>query len=150
MVGLISFNYKIAPLDIREKFYFDNPEKIVFNNLLKKKVGCEGLMIISTCNRTEIYFEFENHVGEEKKFLHAIVKELVEFKKFKELIAELKEKNGEFAEMEIDEIVAELVLATERYAEINDKDSEIARLMEKLKDYEEAKKLLAYYEERYG
>ena len=34
-------------------------------------------------NRTEIYFEFENHVGEEKKFLHAIVKELVEFKKFK-------------------------------------------------------------------
>ena len=82
MVGLISINYKIAPLDIREKFYFDSPEKIVFNNLLKKKVDCEGLMIISTCNRTEIYFEFENHVGEEKKFLHAIVKELVEFKKF--------------------------------------------------------------------
>ena len=76
--------------------------------------------------------------------------QLAEFKKFKELIAELKEKNGEFAKMEIDEIVAELVLATERYAEINDKDSEIARLMEKLKDYEEAKKLLAYYEERFG
>ena len=76
--------------------------------------------------------------------------QLAEFKKFKELIAELKEKNGEFAEMEIDEIVAELVLATERYAEINDKDSEIARLMEKLKDYEQAKKLLAYYEERFG
>ena len=76
--------------------------------------------------------------------------QLAEFKKFKELIAELKEKNGEFAEMEIDEIVAELVLATERYAEINDKDSEIARLMEKLKDYEEAKKLLAYYEKRFG
>ena len=87
MVGLISINYKIAPLDIREKFYFDSPEKIVFNNLLKKKVGCEGLMIISTCNRTEIYFEFENHVGEEKKFLHAIVKELVEFKKFKDSLS---------------------------------------------------------------
>ena len=87
MVGLISINYKIAPLDIREKFYFDNPEKIVFNNLLKKKVGCEGLMIISTCNRTEIYFEFENHIGEEKKFLHSIVKELVEFKKFKDSLS---------------------------------------------------------------
>ena len=70
LVGLISINYKIAPLEIREKFYFDNSEKIVFNNLLKKKVGVEGLMMISTCNRTEIYFEFENHVGEEKKFLH--------------------------------------------------------------------------------
>ena len=67
MVGLISINYKIAPLEIREKFYFDSSEKIVFNNLLKKKVGVEGLMIISTCNRTEIYFEFENHVGEETK-----------------------------------------------------------------------------------
>ena len=87
MVGLISINYKIAPLEIREKFYFDSSEKIVFNNLLKKKVGIEGLMIISTCNRTEIYFEFENHVGEENKFLHSIVKELVEFKRFKDSLS---------------------------------------------------------------
>ena len=87
MVGLISINYKIAPLEVREKFYFDNSEKIVFNNLLKKKVGVEGLMMISTCNRTEIYFEFENHVGEEKKFLHTIVKELVDFKSYKDSLS---------------------------------------------------------------
>lgn len=87
LVGLISINYKIAPLNIREKFYFDNSEKIVFNNLLKKKVGVEGLIIISTCNRTEIYFEFENHVGQEKKFLHTIVKELVEFKGYKDSLS---------------------------------------------------------------
>ena len=87
MVGLISINYKIAPLEIREKFYFDNSEKIVFNNLLKKRVGVEGLIIISTCNRTEIYFEFENHVGQEKKFLHTIVKELVEFKAYKDSLS---------------------------------------------------------------
>ena len=87
MVGLISINYKIAPLEIREKFYFDNSEKIVFNNLLKKRVGVEGLIIISTCNRTEIYFEFENHVGQEKKFLHTIVKELVEFKVYKDSLS---------------------------------------------------------------
>ena len=87
MVGLISINYKIAPLEIREKFYFDNSEKIVFNNLLKKRVGVEGLIIISTCNRTEIYFEFENHVGQEKKFLHTIVKELVEFKGYKDSLS---------------------------------------------------------------
>ena len=87
MVGLISINYKIAPLEIREKFYFDSSEKIVFNNLLKKKIGVEGLMIISTCNRTEIYFEFENHVGKENKFLHSIVKELVEFKRFKDSLS---------------------------------------------------------------
>ena len=76
--------------------------------------------------------------------------QLVEFQKFKELIAELKENNGEFADMDIDEIVSELVLAKEKYQEIKDKESEIAKLMDKLKDYEEAKKLLAYYEERFG
>ncbi len=87
MVGLISINYKIAPIDIREKFHFDNSEKISFNNLLKKKIGVEGLMIISTCNRTEIYFEFENHIGEEKKILHSIVKELSEFRSFKDSLS---------------------------------------------------------------
>ena len=76
--------------------------------------------------------------------------QLAEFQKFKELISELKEKNGEFADMDIDEIVAELVLAKEKYQEIKDKESEIAKLMDKLKDYEKAKELLAYYEERYG
>ena len=76
--------------------------------------------------------------------------QLAEFQKFKELIAELKEKNGEFADMDIDEIVSKLVLAKEKYQEIKDKESEIAKLMDKLKDYEKAKELLAYYEERYG
>ena len=84
------------------------------------------------------------------KNLDVDVLQLAEFQKFKELIAELKEKNGEFADMDIDEIVSELVLAKEKYQEIKDKESEIAKLMDKLKDYEKAKELLAYYEERYG
>ena len=44
-------------------------------------------MIISTCNRTEIYFEFENHIGQEKKFLHNVIKELVEFKKYRDSLS---------------------------------------------------------------
>ena len=44
-------------------------------------------MIISTCNRTEIYFEFENHIGQENKFLHSVVKELVVFKKYKDSLS---------------------------------------------------------------
>ena len=44
-------------------------------------------MIISTCNRTEIYFEFENHIGHENKFLHSVVKELVVFKKYKDSLS---------------------------------------------------------------
>ena len=87
MVGLISLNYKAAPIEIRERFHFEDSEKLVFNNLLKKNVGVEGLMVISTCNRTEIYFEFENHFGQEKKFLHNVVKELVEFKKYRDSLS---------------------------------------------------------------
>ena len=87
MVGLISINYKIAPLNIRERFFFDNSEKLVFHNHLRKELDIEGLMIISTCNRTEIYFEFENHIGQENKFLHSVVKELVEFKKYKDSLS---------------------------------------------------------------
>ena len=87
MVGLISLNYKVAPIELREKFYFDDAQKIVFHNLLKKNVGVEGLMLISTCNRTEIYFEFENHIGQESKFIHSIVKELAEFRNFKESLS---------------------------------------------------------------
>ena len=87
MVGLISINYKIAPLNIRERFFFDNSEKLVFHNQLRKELDIEGLMIISTCNRTEIYFEFENHIGQKNKFLHSVVKELVVFKKYKDSLS---------------------------------------------------------------
>jgi len=87
LIGLISLNYKNAPLDLREKFYLDNADKIVFHNLLKKNVGVEGLMLLSTCNRTEIYFEFENHIGKENKFIHSIVKELADFRKFKDSLS---------------------------------------------------------------
>ena len=87
MVGLISINYKIAPLNIRERFFFDNSEKLVFHNHLRKELDIEGLMIISTCNRTEIYFEFENRIGQENKFLHSVVKELVVFKKYKDSLS---------------------------------------------------------------
>ncbi len=87
MVGLISINYKIAPLNIRERLFFDNSEKLVFHNHLKKVLDIEGLMIISTCNRTEIYFEFENHIRQQNKFLHSIVRELVVFKKYKDSLS---------------------------------------------------------------
>ena len=87
LVGLISLNYKVAPIELREKFYLDDAQKIVFHNLLRKKVGVEGLMLISTCNRTEVYFEFENHIGKENKFIHSIVKELAEFRNFKDSLS---------------------------------------------------------------
>jgi len=39
-------------------------------------------MIISTCNRTEIYFENEKFTGLETKIIHKVLKELVDYKSF--------------------------------------------------------------------
>ena len=95
MIGLISINYKTAPLEIREKFYFQSTEKSDFHKILLKEYSVEGLIILSTCNRTEIYFEFENHTGEIKKIFHGIMKSLVEFKKYNEgLSPYVLKKNG--------------------------------------------------------
>lgn len=82
MIGLISINYKIAPVEIREIFDFSDIQKIEFHNLLRQKHNVEGLMILSTCNRSEIYFEYENHIGKEKKIIHGLLKALVDYKCF--------------------------------------------------------------------
>jgi glutamyl-tRNA reductase len=92
MIGLISINYKHAPVEIREKFDFSNEQKLNFHQILKCNNVVEGLMILSTCNRTEIYFEYENHIGKESKLMHAVLKELVDFKSFNESLSPYLEK----------------------------------------------------------
>ena len=92
MIGLISINYKHAPLEIREQFDFSDDQKSEFHQILKSNYNVEGLMILSTCNRTEIYFEYENHVGQESKLMHAVLKALVDFKSFTESLSPYLEK----------------------------------------------------------
>ena len=87
MIGLISINYKHAPVEIREQFDFSDDQKSEFHNILKNNYNVEGLMILSTCNRTEIYFEYENHIGQESKLMHAVLKALVNFKSFNESLS---------------------------------------------------------------
>lgn len=56
MIGVVGLSHKSAPVHIREKFAFNQQEytdlssKILGNNNIKE------LVIISTCNRTELYF----------------------------------------------------------------------------------------------
>ena len=92
MIGLISINYKHAPLEIREQFDFSDDQKSDFHQILKSNYDVEGLMILSTCNRTEIYFEYENHIGQENKLMHSVLKALVNFKSFNESLSPYLEK----------------------------------------------------------
>lgn len=50
----IGLSYKKADADVRGQFSLDIP---AIDNVLKaaKAEGCDGLMVISTCNRTELY-----------------------------------------------------------------------------------------------
>ncbi len=58
MLGLIGISHKSASVEIRERFAFDENSIAVFGAMLKTS-GVEGVVVLSTCNRTEIYFEFE-------------------------------------------------------------------------------------------
>jgi glutamyl-tRNA reductase len=61
MIGVIGISYKIAPLEIREQFSFTKEEIIPFSELLQQETEIADLVLLSTCNRTEIYFSQDKH-----------------------------------------------------------------------------------------
>lgn len=56
MIGVIGISFKSAELSIREQYSFSPADIIKFNEILQNNEAHKGLVIISTCNRTEIYF----------------------------------------------------------------------------------------------
>ncbi|MDD3368308.1 MAG: glutamyl-tRNA reductase [Lachnospiraceae bacterium] len=56
-LGYIGINYKNAKLDIRDKTSFTDNMKIEFMQEAEK-LGIEQCMVLSTCNRSEVYFMF--------------------------------------------------------------------------------------------
>ena len=94
MIGLISLNYKIAPVQIRELFYLYPDQYLnIYENLISKS-KIKGLFIISTCNRTEIYFETSSSESSSKSF-HSVIMTLSKLKKFNDgLRPYIKKKDG--------------------------------------------------------
>ena len=60
MIGLLGLNHKSAPIAVRERFVFCEEDIKRFVSLLRDK-GILGAIVLSTCNRTEIYFEAEDN-----------------------------------------------------------------------------------------
>ncbi len=60
MIGLIGINYNSSPILVREKFTFNENQIIDFGTQLKSNSNVSGLVILSTCNRSEIYFQMED------------------------------------------------------------------------------------------
>lgn len=67
--GFLGINYKKAQLDIRDKTSFTDNKKIEFLQQAEN-MGIEQCMVLSTCNRSEIYYFYE------KETERAAVKEL--------------------------------------------------------------------------
>ena len=61
MIGLIGISYKTSAVEVREQFSLAKEEIIPFSELLQKETGISDLVVLSTCNRTEIYFSQDNY-----------------------------------------------------------------------------------------
>lgn len=61
MIGVIGISYKTAPIEIREKFSFSKSEIATFSEVLQQETEIADLVLVSTCNRTEIYFSQDKH-----------------------------------------------------------------------------------------
>ncbi|MGL4629791.1 MAG: glutamyl-tRNA reductase [Leadbetterella sp.] len=55
-----SISYKSAPLQLREKLVLDNSQVGSFMLKLKDTLNVEDVLVLSTCNRTEVYYRAEN------------------------------------------------------------------------------------------
>ena len=66
MIGLIGISHKTSPIEIREQFSVSKEEIIPFSELLQNETGFSDIVVLSTCNRTEIYFsqdKYDSHVA---------------------------------------------------------------------------------------
>lgn len=61
MIGLIGISYKTALVEVREKFSFTKEEIVPFSEMLQQQTEISDIVLISTCNRTEIYFSQDIH-----------------------------------------------------------------------------------------
>jgi glutamyl-tRNA reductase len=57
MIGVIGLSHKSAPLHIREKFSLNSEENTKLAHQISVNPYIDELVILSTCNRTEIYFK---------------------------------------------------------------------------------------------
>ena len=66
----ISLSYKKAPLDIRELIALDETSCRLFLQTLKSFIQASDILVLSTCNRTEVYYNAdEDHSTEIVKLL---------------------------------------------------------------------------------
>lgn len=75
MLASIGLSYKTASAEIRGKFSFTSQDIHDFGMELTSNTNIKGLVVISTCNRNEFYFEYDNH-----ECIDSILSRIINFK----------------------------------------------------------------------
>ncbi len=78
MIGLIGLNYKTAPIEVREMMAFTEEQIRHFIKSLKQIEPVAGVVVLSTCNRTEIYFHTKT-ISKQDSF-DLVLKRLLDYK----------------------------------------------------------------------
>ncbi len=87
MIGVVGLNHRSAPVEIRERFAFEEPEIERFILQLREQEPFDEVVVLSTCNRTEVYFSSSKPCGQ--RDLSALQRFLCAFKQAGEQPAEL-------------------------------------------------------------
>ena len=77
--SIVGWNFKNTPIDVRERLALSKGQQIELGTLLKEKFKLGGIVILSTCNRTEFFL-----VNAEQK-LHQIIEMLQKYWNIPEL-----------------------------------------------------------------
>jgi len=66
---VLGVNHQTASVDVRERVAFESQSMAKAMRDARKLSGCRGVAILSTCNRTELYFDFNEKafLGEKSK-----------------------------------------------------------------------------------
>ncbi|MFD2513888.1 glutamyl-tRNA reductase [Pontibacter locisalis] len=89
----ISLSYKKAPLDIRELIALDEISCRQFLQTLKSFIQAPDVLVLSTCNRTEVYYSADTDYSQEIVKLLGITKGIDNISKYLDYFTILNEHN---------------------------------------------------------
>jgi glutamyl-tRNA reductase len=84
IIGLIGLNYESAPVEVREQMAFSEEQNLEFIKSLKQLEPVSGVVVVSTCNRSEIYFHVKAKTS--KQAFNLIYKRIRDYKNLKHSI----------------------------------------------------------------
>jgi glutamyl-tRNA reductase len=85
MIGLLGISYKSADIEIRERFAFSKDDISLISHNLLKKGNLDSMVMLSTCNRTELYYHCPS--DKHQQAVHDIMENLSEMKSYNDGLA---------------------------------------------------------------